>query len=177
MAGAPIKMAPKPEVIGAAALNKVPKDSRVDVAWLQAKNWMGKVKLNPPKVDLDAILKEMEKQKKPMDFIAEFDGQWLKISWRVGSKKEELTSALHADAKDPAKAKAALEALKANSSLVSADDLKKFEQANPDPAAVNKTKGEISALETDIKNLQGQLKDKLTSLAAKKKAYADMGGK
>lgn len=154
-------MAGKNEVIGTANLAKNPADSRVDIAWLVAQKWMSSVQLRTPsKPDFAKIIAVMTKAKKPMDFIASFDGQWVVIGSRVGSAVDELSSIDVSDGKDVAKWRAAMLRLKAGSKLVSDEDLKKFDKDHPDPEKIKLLNEKLSKVDGELKKLQSDLKAK-----------------
>jgi len=177
-AGKLVKMKSPPEVIGSAALAKVPKESRVDLAWELAKKWINRVKLGSvPNPGIDKILAAMEKAKKPMDFVASFDGQWITVSARIGSTLDQITAVNYADPGDVDKARAAIQHLKANSSLVSSSDLSAFEKANPDQTKIKALKDQIEAIGKEITSLEAQVKGKKAERDIRLKALKVLLGK
>lgn len=178
-------MADKLEPIGKADYKDKAEDIDVDKAWDDAKKWMAKVGLSTSsKPDAKKIRDAMARQKKPLVFVAAFDGKWITVQARVGSVvvEDENTQDLSGGG-DQKQWRSALELLRKNSKLVSDADIKAFDDKHPDPDEVNKLKArldtltkEIRVLNMQIKRLQDEAKPKGEELLRVQKAIKALGG-
>lgn len=176
-------MATRELEITTAILAKAPADSRVDLAWEVVKKFARSLALSnqaPGTIQFDKIIAEMTKAKKEMSMVAVVkDLTSLSIEVRVAGKKVSIPWSVDiTSGKDVKKWRATLVALNSfNASLVTADELKVFDKVHPDPVVLAALKKDIADLDTKIKDLNAQLKEKITARAAKQKEYTDKGGK
>jgi hypothetical protein len=176
-------MATREFEISTANLAKVPADSRVDLAWEVVKKFGRGLSLSnqpPNTIEPDKIVAEMTKAKKPVSMVAVVkDLTSVSIEARVAGKKVSTPWSVDiTSGKDVKKWRVTLVALNNfNSSLVTADELKVFDKVHPDPAVIAALKKDIADLDTKIKELTAELKEKTTARAAKQKEYTDKGGK
>jgi hypothetical protein len=176
-------MATREYEIATAILAKVPKDSRVDIAWQVVGRFARGLSLSsqvPSTIEPGKIVDEMTKTKKPVSMVAVVkDLTSLSIEARVAGKKISTPWSVDiTSGKDVKKWRATLVALNSfNASLVTADELKVFDKAHPDPVVMAALKKDIDELDTQIKALNAQVKEKTTLRATKQKEYTDKGGK
>lgn len=169
-------MASREYEISTAILAKVPKDSRVDIAWQVVQKFARGLSLSnsaPNTIDPAKIIDEMTKAKKDMAMVAVVkDLTSLTIEARVSGKKVSTPWSVDiTSGKDAKKWLVTLTALNSyDAKLVTADELKTFVKGHPDPAV-------LAALRKEIADLDKEIKDKKTARDAKQKEYTDMGGK
>jgi hypothetical protein len=169
-------MATREYEITTATLAKDPKDSRVDLAWQVVLKFARGLSLGntpPNTIDPAKIIDEMTKAKKEMKMIAIVkDLSTLTIEARVNAKKVSTPWSVDiTSGKDSKKWLATLTALSSYStSLVPAEELKKFVKDHPDPVV-------LAALRKEIADLDKDIKEKKAARDAKQKEYTDMGGK
>lgn len=169
-------MATREYEITTANLAKVPKDSRVDLAWLVVQKFARGLSLSnsaPNSIDPAKIIDEMTKAKKDVAMVAIVkDVTTLTIEARVSGKKVSTPWSVDiTSGKDVKKWLVTLTALNSyNVKLVTDDELKAFIKGHPDPVV-------LGALRKEIADLDKEIKDKKTERDAKQKRYTDMGGK
>jgi len=175
----------KTEWIAKAAYQPKPEDIDIDKAWSEAKVWMSEVGVTTSsKPDVKKIRDEMAKQKKGMEFVAKWDGQWIEIEAQVGGKTvdKEVSQDMSAGG-DQKKWRAAMGDLRKVSKLVTDADLKAFDAKHPDPDKVATLKAKADTLQRDIKlrnqiikRQQDELKPKLEELQKLLKEIKALGG-
>lgn len=161
-------MASKQKVIGKASFKPQTDEIRSDLAWEQAKAALRPLGMNPGKPDLEKIKQECAKQKKDLEYVVEFDGKWVSVFGRVGSKKvDDIFSQDISDGGDAVLQKKRMDALK-QMGVISDSDVKVFDKKMGDPQKVNDLKKEATEIarklkikELEVKRAQQTLKQLL----------------
>lgn len=178
-------MAGKLEPISKIDFKDKPEDIDVDTPWGEAKKWLAKIgQSTGSSPDAKKIRAAMAKAKKPAACVAVLEGSWLALRVQVGTTViEELTSADLSAGGNQKTWRAALEALRKNSKLVTDADLKAFDAKHPDPERVGQLKAqadtlqkELRVIDIQIKRLQDARTPKADELQRVLKAIKALGG-
>lgn len=159
----------KIKVLSKASYKPQTDDIRADMAWEQAKAALRPLGMNPGRNDPDKMRQESAKQKKDLEYVIEFDGKWVEIYGRVGTKKvDQVFSQDISDGGDAALQKKRMEALK-QMGVISDADVKAFDKKMPNPQKVNDLKKEAAELGRKLKIKQLELKRAAETVTGLKK--------
>ena len=130
--------------------------------------------MNPGKPDLEKIKQECAKQKKDLEYVVEFDGKWVSVYGRVGSKKvDDIFSQDISDGGDAVLQKKRMDALK-QMGVISDGDVKAFDKKMGDPQKVNDLKKEAAEIARKLKIKQLELKRAAETVKALQKEVVEL---
>jgi hypothetical protein len=178
-------VADKIEAIGKADLKPKAEDIDVDKAWQDAKSWLTKIKVSSnEKPDVKKIREAMVKHKKPLTFVASWDGKWISVNAVVNGAIVDKEFSLDVSwGGDQKKWRETLVLMSKSTKLVTDADIKAFDDKHPDPDEVIKLKAEINSLMNAIKidkmqidRLNKDMMPKLEELKRKQDLVKKLGG-
>ncbi len=133
-------------------INKATAPDRLELIWQLTAKSLDWLEFKPKKPDLKDLGAQMEKAKKPAEFVLTWDGKKLALIARVGSSVTALGSQNVAAEKDPAKKYASLKNISDHTLMLPASELP------PDPAAVGDLRAKVKQLKEEIERWEGERK-------------------
>ncbi len=167
-------MANRIKVLSKASYKPQTDDIRADMAWEQAKAALRPLGMSPGRNDPDKIRQESAKQKKDLEYVIEFDGKWVEVYGRVGTKKvDQVFSQDISDGGDAVQQKKRMDALK-QMGVISDADIKAFDKKMGDPQKVNDLKKEAASIGLKLKSKQLELKRAAETVKQLQKEVLDL---